>query len=74
MCHCSIKCYLHGHSDQCQSPVNNPDVEVLVLAAPPEVEVGEAIEAVELVAGDGSDPASVLVHEQLVLESVHSCG
>ena len=62
------------HPGQCEASVHNPDVKVLVLTAPAQVEVGEAVEAVELVAGDGSDPTCVLVHEQLVLESVHSCG
>ena len=66
--------YLRIHPGQCQASVHNPDVEVLVLAAPPDVEVGEAVDGPELVAGDGRHPAGVLLHEQLVLEPVHCLG
>ena len=65
---------LGGNSDQTEAGLDNPDVEILVLAAPADVEVGEAVDGCEVLAGDGGHPPSVLQHEQLVLEPVHSLG
>ena len=65
---------LGGHSDQTEAGLDNPDVEILVLAAPADVEVGEAVDGREVLAGDGRHPACVLLHEQLVLEPVHCLG
>ena len=62
------------HSGQREASVHNPDVKVLVLAAPAQVEVGEAIEGGELVTGDGGHAPGVLGHEELVLEPVHGGG
>ena len=70
----AVSAELLVHPDEGEAPVHDPDVEVLVLAAPAQVEVGEAVEGLVLVPGDGRHPARVLVHEQLVLEPVHRLG
>ena len=62
------------HPGQREASVHNPDVKVLVLAAPAQVEVGEAIEGGELVPGHRSHAPRVLGHEELVLEPVHGGG
>ena len=65
---------LRLHPDQAQPCLDNPDVEVLVLTAPPDVQVGEAVDGPELLGGEGRHPARVLRHEQLVLEPVNRTG
>ena len=62
------------HPGQCKASVHNPDVEVLVLTAPAQVEVGEAIEGGELITGHRGHAPCVLGHEELVLEPVHGGG
>ena len=62
------------HSGECEASVHNSDVEVLVLAAPSKVQVGEAVESRVLVTGDRGHAPRVLGHEELVLEPVHGGG
>ena len=62
------------HSGECEASVHNSDVEVLVLAAPAKVQVGEAVESGVLVTGDRGHAPRVLGHEELVLEPVHGGG
>ena len=66
--------HLGVHSNKVQPSLHYPDVEVLVLTAPADVEVGEAVDGPELTGSDGGHPACVLRHEQLVLEPVHGLG
>ena len=62
------------HPGKSEASVHNSDVEVLVLAAPSKVQVGEAVESGVLVTGHRGHAPRVLGHEELVLEPVHGGG